>query len=185
MLDGAAQFGFQQRECGLPVLGITLRLDAVHADEFEVLIAVAFSAHERRAFSLRELRQALIDHHVSKITDRLFPACGRIVGLVFSRAGDFDGKGERLSLHLRVEFGDDAIAGSHLAKIGFFSVAMFGFGVGKLLFDLRFDGGGVFEIAHGHDHSTLGGVILLVEVHEARTLHRLDHLFRADGHAVR
>ena len=183
MLQRAAKLLLRQSHRILPALRLALGLDAVHLDELEILVAVGLRAEDGRVLFFGQLGQALVDHRVRKITHHLLAAAGGSVELHLGRMQHLDGDVRCGSFHLRVQLRDQPATLGYLAKLWILGLAALGLGIGERSFDVLLNHRHI-DITNDHHHGALRRVIGLIQIDEARAVHRLERLFLADGEAA-
>ena len=184
VLDGAAEFLFDEGEGFGPVFGLAGGGDAAGGEELQVVVGVGLGGEDGGVFLFGDFGEALVDDGVGEVADEAGFALGGGVGFGADLAVDFDGEVDGFGLHFGVEFGDDAAALFDGAEVGVGGVCGGGFGIAEMGFYQFGDEGGVREVADGDEAGALGGVPLGVEVDEALAGHLLDGVFDADGEAV-
>ncbi len=184
VLDGAAEFLFDEGEGFGPVFGLAGGGDAAGGEELQVVVGVGLGGEDGGVFLLGDFGEALVDDGVGEVADKAGFALGGGIGFGTDLAIDFDGEVDGFGLHFGVEFGDDAAAFFDDTEVGVGGVCGGGFSITEVGLDEFGDESGVREVADGDEAGALGGVPFGVEVDEALAGHLLYRVFDADGEAV-
>ncbi len=179
----APQLVLSDAQRRLPLLRFAHQLDRGLAVEIEYLLHAGLPTEERHALLFRQNRDTAVEHRQRQSARQVFQTIHARIGLLGVRRERHDRDRRRRCLALEMgkrahalKFGEAAWVWLRQSRRTIFHR---GHRLGELFFHLR-----RIEIAHGHHRDALGAVPGVVEMHEIIALDLLDHLLRADRHAL-